>query len=443
MSHSALVVQPPPAFEQPELALVDDARVRAEIARVRASGILGPPGRQSDLFDFLVERSMDERPPKEIEIGEAVFWRGQASIPNDSVARVYVHRLRRRLEEYYHKQGACAPVRLGIPKGEYRIVGEILPVPASAELLAILPEHAAPPADRAVAGGNRILPWAVGAVVALLVLNAVALFGLRAKATPADDIRSSRFWSGIASSNRPLVVVMGDFYMFGEYENQTRLKRLIHDPDVASKSDLMSRYLSNPDNTDSYGDLALQYLPSSSATVLAELAPLLDRKRPAQIVLASELTPERLKNDDVIYIGLLSGLGILRDRVFSHSRFEVSDNREGMTDLATGKGYVSETLLAAPGDTMYRDYGFVSTFEGPSGNRIVVISGTHDTGLMGASESLTQKAALGRIDRMAKGAGAFEGFFEVKGQKHVNLKAEPLVIQPLDTKVVWSASASG
>jgi hypothetical protein len=62
---------------------------------------------------------------------------------------------------------------------------------------------------------------------------------------------------------------------------------------------------------------------------------------------------------------------------------------------------------------------------------------------MGASESLTQKAALGRIDRMAKGAGAFEGFFEVKGQKHVNLKAEPLVIQPLDAKVVWSASASG
>ena len=37
----------------------------------------------------------------------------------------------------------------------------------------------------------------------------------------------------------------------------------------------------------------------------------------------------------------------------------------------------SEAFLAAPGDQMYRDYGFFSSFEGPTGNRIAILSGLH------------------------------------------------------------------
>jgi hypothetical protein len=435
MLRSALMIRPEPSLHEPVLVPVDDARVSAEIERVRASGILGPPGRQSDLFDFLVAHAMDERPPKEIEIGCAVFWKGQKQPENDSTARVYVHRLRRRLEEFYQRREPRALVQLAIPKGEYRIVGYLFPEAPAAAIAE--PQIAADARPAAPARKRPLLLWLAAAAVFLLAANVIALLATARPKSPDDALRATPFWSGLVKSSRPLVVVMGDYYMFGEYENQTTLRRVVHDPMITSKSDLVAQYLSNPSKADHYGDLALQYLPSSSASVLADLAPIIGSGKQTQIVLASELTPDRLKNDDIIYVGLLSGMGVLYDRVFSRSRFEPSDTAEGLTDHKTGKSYVSEALLASPGDTMYRDYGFVSAFEGPSGNRVVIIAGTHDTGLMGASETLTTPSALARLNGQA-GAAVFEGLLEVKGQKHVNLKAEPVAVQPIDSNVVWA-----
>src|SRR5690606_5328528 len=103
--------------------------------------------------------------------------------------------------------------------------------------------------------------------------------------------------------------------------------------------------------------------------------PLLREGRDVQVMLASELTPDRMKSNDIIYVGLLSGLGPLRDPVFSQSRFRMGESYDQIVDAKTGKRYTSEAFLAAPSDQMYRDYGFFSSFEGPTGNRIVILSG--------------------------------------------------------------------
>ena len=95
----------------------------AEVERIRASGALGAGGRLVELFDYLVARSSGDRPPKEAEIALAVFGKSDAdSMRDDPVARVYIHRLRKRLDEFYLRSGASSGVRLDIPKGDYRIV---------------------------------------------------------------------------------------------------------------------------------------------------------------------------------------------------------------------------------------------------------------------------------------------------------------------------------
>ena len=99
-----------------------DRATAAEIARVRESGVLGQSGRLLELFDFLALRSADGRPPKEAEIALAVFGKSDAeAMRDDPVARVYIHRLRKRLDEFYLRNGTPAGVRLDIPKGDYRI----------------------------------------------------------------------------------------------------------------------------------------------------------------------------------------------------------------------------------------------------------------------------------------------------------------------------------
>ena len=122
-----------------------DAVTLAEIARVRESGVLGATGRLVELFDFLASRSADNRPPKEAEIALAVFGKADSeALRDDPVARVYIHRLRKRLDDFYLRHGTPAGVRLDIPKGDYRIVSAA-PQDVSAE--AETPEAPATDAD--------------------------------------------------------------------------------------------------------------------------------------------------------------------------------------------------------------------------------------------------------------------------------------------------------
>ncbi len=407
----------------------------AEIARVRASGVLGTSGRLLELFDFLVACSLEGRSPKEAEIALAVFGKADAeALRDDPVARVYIHRLRKRFDEFYLRNGMQAGARLDIPKGDYRIVCVGLTAeaaPASDAGVAEAPAAVSPP---------RRSRWGLIAA-ALLVLvagNVGAWALLSGREGPAAAMETTSPWRALAEGKRPLTVVVGDYYMFGEYEDQVTLKRLIRDFAINSKEDLVQSQGRVPGGFDRFSDVALQYLPASAAYALADIAPLLSGDRDVRVVLASNLEPGQLKTDDIIYVGLLSGLGALRDPVFSRSLFQFGASYDQLIDNKTGKSYVSEAFLAAPGDQMYRDYGFFATFEGPAGNRIAILSGTRDTAVMGVAEAMTQPERVRRVEAATQGERDFEALFEVKGQKHVNLEAQMIASYPLNSAAIWS-----
>ena len=84
------------ACEQWVIELPDE--LVSEAARLRASGALGKPGPLSRLFEFLLGRSGGST-PKEIEIAVAVFnKKSDFDIGQDALVRVYVHKLRKRLD---------------------------------------------------------------------------------------------------------------------------------------------------------------------------------------------------------------------------------------------------------------------------------------------------------------------------------------------------------
>jgi hypothetical protein len=414
----------------------------AEVERVRASRVLGETGRLVELFDYLLLRSAEDRPPKETEIALAVFGKADAdTLRDDPVARVYVHRLRKRLDEFYLRNGTPSGVRLDIPKGDYRIV--CLDPADRADRVAET-AAAAPATVETSAPGGRKPRWRLIAAAAAIVLaggNIAAWAMFANKPAPAEtDLTETAIWFGLSHSDRPLLVVVGDYYMFGEYEDQLSLKRLIHDFSISSKADLVDAYRDDPKGFDRYSDVALQYLPASAAYAIADLAPILRRERDVQVVLASELTPDRLKSSDIIYVGLLSGMGPLRDPVFAQSRFGFDKSYDQIIDRDSGKTYTSEAFLAAPSDAMYRDYGYFSTFEGPTGNRIAILSGSRDTAVMGVAEKLTRVSELSELDRQAPSSGDFEALFEVKGQKHMNLEARVLAAYPVNSPSIWTGA---
>ncbi|MBK8838388.1 MAG: hypothetical protein IPO30_06725 [Hyphomonadaceae bacterium] len=425
----------------PESANVLDAPTLAEIARVRESGVLGATGRLVELFDFLASRSADSRPPKEAEIALVVFGKADSeALRDDPVARVYIHRLRKRLDDFYLRHGTPAGVRLDIPKGDYRIIC----VTPEETIATATPAESEPElaSEAPIAKPDRRKRWALIAAgfLALLLGGNVAAWALLANKPAEKQLADAGIWTEIANSPRPLLIVVGDYYMFGEYEERVKLKRLVRDFAINSKEDLVHSQRDNPGTFDQYSDVAMQYLPASAAYALADLAPLLREGRQVQVALASELTPERLKSDDIIYVGLLSGMGKLRDAVFSQSRFAIGESYDQIIDRKTGRTYTSEAFRAAPSDQMYRDYGFFSTFEGPAGNRIAILSGSRDTAVMGVAEALTQMDRLAKVEKKTGGKEDFEALFEVKGQKHVNLEAQVLASYELNSSTIWSGA---
>ncbi len=101
----------------------DPESLQALADRIRAIGALGRSQLIQKLFDFLIECSATGRAPKETEVAIEVFGKDVGfDVAQDAMVRVYVHKLRRKLEEYYSAAGRSDPFQLTIPKGAYRIV---------------------------------------------------------------------------------------------------------------------------------------------------------------------------------------------------------------------------------------------------------------------------------------------------------------------------------
>lgn len=395
------------------------------------------------LFGFLLNCSLEGRSPKEVEIADRVFDRVGDGAEQDASVRVYVHRLRRKLEEFYAGAGANEAVRLVIPKGAYRLTAERVAIaPAPAPAVPADPPPAAPARSRRM--------WStVAGVLALMALTAVLTWLVASRTDPVDaplrDVRADPLWAPVVSDSRRLVIVVGDYYIFGERDASGDIARLVREFDVNSAGDLERIAARRPDRAKMV-DLGLNYLPVGVASALRVVVPIVRRNehelRKPLVVPASQLTPDMVKNADLIYLGYLSGLGSLRDPMFSASRFTVGGTYDEIVDLTTGRRWVAGTHLDASEARPTEDYALISSFAGPTANHVVVIAGTRDAALMQAAEFATHSTTLAQITAPLHGAPAFDALLAVEGLRNVGLRARLLVSTSRARETDWSGRQS-
>jgi hypothetical protein len=413
--------------------------------RIRATGALGRSQLIQKLFDFLIECSATGRAPKETEVAIEVFGKDTGfDVAQDAMVRVYVHKLRRKLEEYYSAAGHGDPFLLTIPKGAYRIVvHERDAAPAPEDLagpeLSALPESPIPPPP---APRRWIFPVFAASIVINLLL-AGGLFWHSHRAAPADPVRSSPVWSRMLDSGRPLWVVLGDYYIFAETDKNMEVQRLVREFSINSATDLDQYLKLHPEFADRYQDMQLNYLPTSAAFALKDLLPLIAEANPrTRVVMASELTPEMLKSSDVIYIGYLSGMGMLSDLVFGGSRFQVGDSFDVLIDRTSGKQYISQAALPVPGEQTYHDIGYFATFAGPSGNQIMIVAGTRDVAVRRMAESITRPDSLQQLMARSGNQRSFEALYDVFAMNGTDLNGTLLLTGKIDTARIWTDAAA-
>jgi hypothetical protein len=413
--------------------------------RIRATGALGRSQLIQKLFDFLIECSATGRAPKETEVAIEVFGKDtEFDVAQDAMVRVYVHKLRRKLEEYYSTTGHSDPFQLTIPKGAYRIVVSDREAPAVADADAVLAGAgtltAAPVSTQPPALARR--RWLAPTLVASLVIN-LAFLGLLLwhdqHRVPLNPLLTNPLWSRMLAADRPLLLVLGDYYIFAETGKDMEVQRLVREFSINSAEDLDQYLKLHPEFADRYQDMQLNYLPTSAAFALKDLMPLLaGATARTRVVLASQLTPQMLKSSNVIYIGYLSGMGMLSDLVFSGSRFQVGESFDVLIDRTSGKRYISQAAMPMPGEQTYHDIGYFATFAGPSGNQIMIVAGTRDVAVMHTAESITRPDSLQQLTARSGALRSFDALYDVFAMDGINLNGTLLLTGKIDTTRIWT-----
>jgi hypothetical protein len=410
----------------------DADALRLEVNRVQASGVLGE-ARLRRMFDYLAERSLAGQSPKEIAIAMDVFGKSSDfDVSQDALVRVYIHKLRKALDEYYGSTSSAGSGELHIPRGEYRLrVSAKAPDKTSNVLVPALPQ-------------NR-RRWAALGAAALLgaaVLGGAFATWLLTPRSDLDRVRASPIWSSLLKDDRPIIIVVGDYYLIGETDDSMGVNRLIREYSVNSKNDLDHYVQEHPELADRYMDVGLRYLPISTAFALRDVMVVLaPENRRISVSKMSDIEPSSLKSADIVYIGYLSGMGMLQDLIFAGSRFSVGDSYDEVFDKRTRVSYVSEIgsdIMDPPQPTgkekTYHDYGVFEKVRGPGGNTIVVISGTRDAGVTQTAEVFTSAQKLKDLEQKSDVRLPLEALLEVSAVDGVNLNGKLLAQSNRDGK---------
>lgn len=389
-----------------------DPGFMSEVERVRESGLVGRTGRLRDLFDFLASRGPEAEPASQAEIAETVVGQAAAE-PDDATARVYVHRLRKRLEQFYDR-GEHGGRRLVLPAGTYA--------------LRIEDRANDRPAVRPALGRLKV---AILPVLALAAIIGAYFVGLEVSGGVAPAPVNA-IWRPFIWSDRPTIIVVGDYYIFGKTaHDRPEVASMIRDFSINSKTDLARAQEANPSRYGDTEDMGLTYLPVSSAYALRALMPVISQARqPVTIMPASQVDSDTLRNHNVIYVGLISGMGMIQDVSFTDSNFAVGDSYDELIDMASGKRYASGEALALPTAQYYDDYGYIARFRQPGGALIGVIAGERDTGLRGVAPLAVSAHLPDKIQQLANGGKAFEALYDITGQQGADLGEKLAEVRP-------------
>lgn len=403
--------------------------------RIVGSGVLGRSRHYVAMLQYLVQCSVELRSPKEIELAINVLGRNEDfDVSSDSAVRVYIHQLRKKLDSYYENYEQDGKYRIVIPRGKYTLAATPL-LPSSSERSAIF---------SAISLNTGLLL----VMITLLAMNLLIMINNN------DDgvIQSSRLaashpiWKKILSDEQPILLVMGDYYIFGELNANGNIARMVREFNVNSRSDLEDLQFSDIERTENYLDLDLSYMPEGSAYALAKVVPILqDSGKTVNITMMSDLTTADIRSNHIVYIGYLSALEKLTAMAFAGSGLRIGRSYDELLNIETAEYYTSDAGLPEEGEP-FRDYGMFSTFPASMDTQVVLISGMRDAGLMHTAQALSNLDSLNdlivAIDNDTDEAVAgFEALFEVYGVDRLNFNASLVYVKQLDVDQIWGSQA--
>ena len=408
---------------------IDIDELHALTERIINSGVLGRSKTYGAILRYLVECSVKGDTPKEAAIAIDVLGReADFDVSRDSIVRVHIYHLRNKINLYYSRFGKQEKYRIEIPKGQY-IINTLLNEEKSSNV-----SLTGKPLDR-----PSYTPWLVGLVVVLLIANLLPLGEDEpASVGTGSPVLGMQPWPAFLDDDLPILLVIGDYYIFGEVDDTGNVTRMVREFDINSSADLNRFRTNNPGAGDHYYNLDLSYIPVSIAAAMARIMPVLESKVDrVSVKMMSELETADLAGSHILYLGYLSGVDTLLDLMFTDSGLSIGNTYDELINLETNEYYIGSSGLS--GAESFQDYGMVSTFPAPNGNQFLLVAGMRDEGLINIARQVTSPDSLAELaaELAPAGASSFEALYEVLGYDKTNFGGELVYTRPLDTKVIW------
>lgn len=386
---------------------------------IAASGILGKNSRLALLFDFLVQHREEPNPTGQV-LAREVFDNQEGVSPDDSTVRVYIHRLRQKLEMFYLTEGHNLTGKLYIPKGTYALTFEN-----------IHPEKLRHHSGwfvmlEALCRSRRVL---IALCFILFIALVVSLFPRWQEKESLAYPPANSLWQDFLNDPRPVVILLGNYFLVGQYAQTPSgayLQRYVRDFRINSPEDLEIWSSRSPGQFADIENIAMSYLPVSTGVALGQIVPLLAASgKPFSIKNITDTSAEILKENNIIYVGLISGMKFTEPLIFSHSDYVPGLDYDEITDIRNRQIYRTDEPAGRTSGSVYTDYAFVG-YQSVGESKLLAIAGLRDTGLLGAADVIT--SANTSAFNEVHDEYSFTGYlFRIPGMNHSPIKEAEIV----------------
>ncbi len=432
------------------MADADYEVIRRHLPKLLSSEQLEKSETSQKLLRYLSERALRGETPKETEIAIDVFGRDASfNSAEESRVRVGIRALRHRLRHYYDEAGQHDEFQFVIPKGGYRLycvprdaVPDEVAAPET-EVSGALPLAETEGVIAEPRGVGTALRWLrmwsiAGSALLLASVSINAYLWLNRTKLPLDpeaaQLARTPFWSGIIDSDRPLMLVLGDGFMYTNVDPLTGRVQLIRDRAINSSEELRIFLSANPSIAQGRGQRYTSMLQKSTTIGMVSVLRLVSRPdRQVEVRLRDDLQVEDLQKYDIVYIGPLSRLGLLAGHYEVQSRYRFEPKTNGIRDVVTGKSFVPEGEVT----DKHTEYALAARFIGPGGHRVLILTpGGRNSGMMLTVRAFTSTEKLQEIGQRLLASheplpDSFEALLSVTSFGQTDVAAEILDVHAL------------
>jgi len=364
------------------------------IAKILKDPLFKNAEKYKDLLKYLYSCYKSDKIPTEFDLAANVFYKDKEFNPaDDTTVRVYIYRLRKKLNEYYEGNGKQDARVIQIQKGTYHI-----------EFI----KHSELNKRKILQFKQYTYPAIILFLLLIITFLGIKFISVSNQLNKDDTIRENELiWSDFIHNTLPTLYCVGSLYAYYYYLEEFDRSWLVRDDainnelelnDFEEKFQLDKSNISIPD---------WKIIPKSAAIHYGRLLPIFHLSTAnLELVTTDELTWNEIENNNIIYIGHFHNLNILKT-IFPSNRLkpQITKRDHGIKEYYI-KVQTSEIDTLYPiilnmdkSNKLDTDYVLVSKVPGPRNNTILFICSFSSMGRLKLVETLTSTKMLNDLQQ--------------------------------------------